>query len=237
MSLPSTPRGALPQRRVHFRFTPTDRGSKWHAWIAGPALWIASHTQHRSTPCCTVVTKSKVKCERCAKGHTVETIGYVPLYRDIDWKPVCVIVHEDQRDVCDKLWLHAFVLIGRQGGSGDGVWLRPTVTDLKFETTLPERKVEADITESCLTYWKLPEFEAWYRQSQFAKQPQKVTLPCHSPTESEELARIERETPEVLKKARDEGLRNRVSPETAIGMGEVVNGMLNNTKVKRNGTH
>ena len=167
MPLPQHPPGSGGKRaRVHYCYVSTQPGQNWHAWIAGPCHWFLSHTKGRSQPCVEEMTDGEIHCERCAAGHQCEVIGYQPLYREVDCKPVMVIVHEYGREAIDALKLHQRVTVGRGAEQSDGVYVTPALkSEPRYTSTLPERMRPADLAETLLRVWRIPELAEWYRQT------------------------------------------------------------------------
>lgn len=168
MALPQTPPGGGDRRRaLHFGYVKTFHGTNWHAWLAGPAHWFSCHTKGKTKPCLNEMTGGELTCERCALAHAVEVVGYVPLWRETDSKPVMVIVHEYTREVVDALKVHQRVTIGRGDEKSDGVYVVPALKpEPRFHTTLPEKMRPADLTETLLKVWGIPELATWYRQTE-----------------------------------------------------------------------
>ncbi len=167
MPLPQAPREGGRDRTIWFRYCPTAKEGTWHGWIAGPAQWFKVHQKGKTKPCLTNMTRGAVRCQRCVDGATIDRVAYVPLYRCVDAKAVCVIVHEDAEEMLEKLTLHMRVIVGREAGATDGVWITEAPKQVRYETTLPERTRAADITESCLRMWSIPELDKWYRESEY----------------------------------------------------------------------
>lgn len=158
--------------RVHFAYVSTSHGKNWHAWIAGPCHWFHCHSKGKTKPCLYEMTGGEMGCDRCDAAQPCEVVGYQPLYRELDSKPVMVIVHEYTREVLDGLRLHARVTVGRGDSASDGVYVVPALkAEPRFQTTLQHRMVPADLTETLLRVWKIPELEQWYRQTHGAAKP------------------------------------------------------------------
>lgn len=103
----------------------------------------------------------------CESGQLAEETGYQPLYREVDAKPVMVIVHGYAREVVDAIGLHKRVLVGRGSDITDGVYVIPALQPLpRYHSTLPERMVPADLTETLLRVWRMPQLVDWYQQTQ-----------------------------------------------------------------------
>lgn len=165
MALKQAGPGEGPSRgRAYFRYVGTVPGRKWCAYIAGPCQWYVCHTKGKSKPCLEWMTDGALPCKLCASTARPMVIGYQPLYRQVDSAPVMVIVYEDVRHVVDALRLHERVEIERQGQQGDAVSVTRLLTqEPRFQTTLPERRERADITDVLLALWSLPDLTHWYR--------------------------------------------------------------------------
>lgn len=177
----SSPRKGDKPRREHWTYTGTPNGTTWHAYIAGPCLWLDCHTKGRTKPCVRCVTNGEVPCHVCnAFNEPVET-GYQPLYRECDGKPVVVIVHEYSRDIISSLKFHARVVVGRGRVQSDPLFIQRSMNqEPRYTTTIPHRLRPADPTESLLTTWKLPELTAWY-YSKKTRSDNAVSLPEPDP--------------------------------------------------------
>jgi hypothetical protein len=168
MSLPQIPPGGGDRRRhTHWHYVGTECGKTWNAWSAGRTHWYVCHTKGKSKPCSEVMTGGKVKCVLCNPLNPPEVIGYVPLYREMDARPCMVIVHEYIREQLDQIALHRMVMVmrGTQVSDGTAVVLHPK-SSAKYTSTLRERMVPADMTETLLRMWKLPLLTEWYRKTQ-----------------------------------------------------------------------
>lgn len=167
MALPQVPPGGGGRKsHVHFGYVNTGFGKNWHAYMAGPVHWFACHAKGKTKACVSVMTGGELHCERCAAGQPTEETGYVPLYRELDSKPTMVIVHEYTREATDALKLHQRVIVGRGEDVADGVYVVPALKpEPRFQTTLKERMVAADLTETLLRVWGIPELVEWYRQT------------------------------------------------------------------------
>lgn len=151
-------------RHVHFGYVSTAPGKPWHAWCAGPCYWCIAHTAGRSKPCLRWLTGGALSCPRCAAPKEPEEIGYQPLYRDIDGRPVMVIVHSYSREQVDALKFRQQVIVGRGLDPADPVMVSAVPgKQAWYHSTLAERQVPADLTDTLLRVWQIPELVAWYR--------------------------------------------------------------------------
>lgn len=165
MSLPQIPsEGEAGRAYTHFHYCSTEPGKKWHAWVAGPSMWFFSHPSKRSKPCLKVLTSGKLDCPRCASDVVPQWLGYLPLYREVDARPVMIVLHEYTREQVEKLRLHERVIVGREDSQSDGVYVTPALThNPVFQSTLKERLKDADLSETLLRVWNIPELTQWYR--------------------------------------------------------------------------
>jgi len=109
------------------------------------------------------MTSGELTCARCDAGDIAAEVGYQPLYRELDAKPVFVVVHEYSREAIDALKLHARVIVGRGESKHDSVYVIPGLKATPvYTSTLKERMKPADLTCSLLRLWKLPELDHWY---------------------------------------------------------------------------
>jgi hypothetical protein len=113
-----------------------------------------------SKPCVYELTGGKVCCRFCAqsKARVPVVKGWVPLYRRTDGTAICVPVDEVQRDHLDALKCFSKVSVGRERGKGVGVFVRAAASqEPVWSSSLPEYSTPADITESLINMWALPE--------------------------------------------------------------------------------
>lgn len=166
VSLPKAPPGNGGRRSyTHFHYCATEPGQQWTAWIAGPCEWYECHPSKRTKPCVHVMTDGKVPCKWCGLAAPIETCGYQALYREVDARPVFVVLHNYTRERVDALKLHERVVIGREGNQSDGVWVAKALKPQPFFTsTLKERMVASDLTETLLRVWGINELTEWYRK-------------------------------------------------------------------------
>lgn len=172
-------------KRVHFRYVSTEAGGKpWPAWIAGPCHWFMCHCKGRTKPCLHWFTRGELKCDRCSALDVAEETGYQPLYRDVDGVPVMVIVHSASREKIDALKFRSRVNVSRGPDKADGVVILPQLGSQQwYETTLKERHREADLTETLLRVWKIPELVAWYQKENPSDNA--MSLPAEEPKTSD----------------------------------------------------
>lgn len=168
MPLPQKPpgRGAA-NRRVHFPFATTPRGGSWEAYIAGPCHWYDCHTIGRSKPCLCEMTDGELVCDRDHDLDEPRTLGYQPLYAASNGRPCFVIVYDYAREQIDKLRLHFLVQVSREKGKSETVAIvHHKLTAPLYHSTRADLMRPADLTESLLRIWKIPELVAWYRCTQ-----------------------------------------------------------------------
>jgi hypothetical protein len=167
MPLPQVPAGNGGRRpRVHWHYPTTPTNSKWHGWIAGNCHWFECHTKGKSQPCTEVMTGGELRCPRCDACQPTEVIGYQPIYREIDNRPCFVILHEYTREVVDALKLHQRVIVCRGPEQSDGCAIVPALNpEPRFQTKLQERLQPADLTETLLRVWRIPELVQWYDET------------------------------------------------------------------------
>lgn len=147
---------------MHFCYTPTEANKQWTAFVAGPTMWFECHCVGKTKPCLEFVTDGELECPMCQTLKPCEQIGYMPLYRELDGKPVMVLVHESVREVVDSHRFLARVLIGRGKDSTDGVYVqRPMSKGTPFSSTLPDRQKPADIWPTLVRMWKIPALIEW----------------------------------------------------------------------------
>lgn len=163
MSRKSVPPGEGPRRCTHFPYCSTDNGDKWFAYVAGPPWWVVAHGEKRTTVCPHWLTDGELRCSHCELGQLALVKGYVPLYRAVDSHPCCVLVYEDVRHQVDKLRFHQRVIVGRGRDATSTVYVVPAMEqEPHFKTVLRERMQEADVTRSCIAFWRNAGVAAWY---------------------------------------------------------------------------
>ncbi len=138
-------------------------GQKHNAYIAGPCQWFVAHPSDRGTkPCLHWMTKKELPCRFCAMNKTPQEIGYQPVWREVDWRPMLVILYATEREHVERMELHERVVIGREVEIGARLWVRRCSNqEPRFTSSIPRRMVAQDITRCLLTIWKLPELTAW----------------------------------------------------------------------------
>jgi len=199
-----TPGGGGEKRRVHFVHLPTRNNQTWHAHVAGPCHWYTCHTKGRTKPCLHWLTDGELVCERCASTTPPEDIGYQPLFREVDGRPCFVVVHDYSREKIDQLRFHSRVIVGRGAEQSDGVYVIPALNARPlYETSREEFRREADLTETLLRVWGLPELIEWYHRTQRvpASSPVPPVAPAKKsakPVDPMYVAAHERWTPDTV---------------------------------------
>jgi hypothetical protein len=172
---------------VHFRYTPTKPGESWHGWIAGPPRWVLCHTASAGTkPCLSWITSGALPCVRCGTIVPPVMIAYVPLYRERDGAPCCVIVHESAADQLAPLKYPMYATVLREGGAADSVCVCAALSKKTYRTTLRSRQSEVDIEPTLLRMWKLNELTEWVRCQAPAGASATVTPPAPAPAPAAE---------------------------------------------------
>lgn len=151
--------------RDYFSHWSIGGGEKHHAYVAGPTRWIIGHPSDKgSKPCLTWLTRNKLPCRFCAMHKEPCHLGYLPVYRAVDWRPKCVIVRKDEREWTDKLTTHMRILIGREREEGAPLYVRPCLDQSPvFSSTIDYRQHAQDCQDSMLTFWKMPEVVAYLK--------------------------------------------------------------------------
>lgn len=193
MKLPElTPEEGVRDRREHFSNWAIAGGEKQHAYVAGRTWWGKCHPSDKgSKPCLLWMTKNHLPCRFCACGKEAVTMGYSPVWRAVDWRPKFVIVYGPEREHIDPLTTHDRVLIAREKGDGESIYVRRCLEQTpKFVTTLAHRMLPQDVADSLLVIWKISELVSWLKcqpVSDNALSLTKAVVVDHAPTESEEL--------------------------------------------------
>jgi len=166
--LPQAPRNKGDNARPeHFTYVQTPYGSTWDAYIAGSTQWLFVHPKKAGTkPCLHEMTGGELGCSICSAAHIPVVKGFVPLYRQIDSKPVFVICDEALRDTLDGFRLHTRVAVGREKSLGSGVWLTRKLEEKPlFQSTLPARNRPVDLTVTLLRVFKMAALVDWYKHT------------------------------------------------------------------------
>lgn len=241
MSLPQTPPGGGGRRaHVHWVYIPTPKGKNWTAWIAGPCHWYTCHTKGKSKPCLHCMTGGDLTCELCSPFEVPVVIGYQPLYRECDGRPCQVVVHEYSREAIDAFKLHQPVRIMRGEGSTDSVAIMPQLGSApRYTSRLAERLRPADLTETLLRMWSMPELTEWYRQTH-GHGDNAVSLPppppAPPPVAKQPLVEVEVKGPlDRLREAEERRLKDEAQEAMRIGgtMDFILNKANNNGAFKK----
>lgn len=178
MGLKQTPPGGGGGKaHVHFTHVKTAHGQQWHAHMAGPIHWFTCHASQRSKPCLHAVTDGELVCDRCGPGRVTSVLGYVPMYREVDGKPVFVVVYDHAREQLDQLKFHRRVLVGRGPDQNDTIYILEALKQAtKYDSRLPERWKNADLTPTLLKIWGIPELAVWYMRTE-GKSDNAMSLP------------------------------------------------------------
>lgn len=164
MRLPQAAPGEGPKAEYeHFANWQVKGGEKHTAYIAGPAQWFVCHCSDRGTkPCLTWMTNDALPCRFCAMHKTPQTIAYVPVWRESDWRGMFVILYDTEREWVEPLVLHDRVQIGREREKGAQIWVRRCLQqEPRFNTTMERRRRPQDLTRNLLVIWKMPELVSW----------------------------------------------------------------------------
>jgi hypothetical protein len=142
----------------------------FNAWMAGEPYWAEEAHEHTDAdpgtkPCLNWLTDGAVKCVRCRRGRPVTCIGWVPLYRELDGKPIIVIVHEHVADLLKGIVHPQYVLVGRVDNKSS-VFIKKSESNLVMRTDKDSRKRRIDVVPDLLTMWGLPELNEWLRGQQ-----------------------------------------------------------------------
>lgn len=171
-------------KRQHWPYCSTAKESEWEGWYAGGAFWTYDHGELRSKPCPVEITGGALHCPKCAADVPLRLIGYIPVYRCADGKPVVVIVKLDSWDAVLGLTKHDRVTVGRGADQSDATWVRRRVGGPPYVTTLPERKVIPSIVPSLLRLWGVPAITQWWESRSVAERQLPSAVPAGEPAES-----------------------------------------------------
>jgi hypothetical protein len=147
----------------HFSYWEVPPEKIWTGWLAGPVKWIEAHTGNHPTKICVAwATDDEVPCVRCSPKKPTETVGYVPLYREIDGAPKFVIVYDDCYDFLKDLRHPNYIRIVREGGEKERVTVQKVPSQKRYETSLKRRLEPVDISEMLVKLWSVAEYTTWY---------------------------------------------------------------------------
>lgn len=164
MSLPQAPRrGDGCARSLHFRYLKGYKGEELFAWLAGPVMWFDMHTSDQgSKPCLHRMTGGELTCRYCRYKEPV-CKGACGWYHAQDKKPYMLYLDESKRDEYDAFRPFSRIKFGREKVKGAPVWAALCLNqEPAWSSPLPECQRPADLTESLLRIWDLPELVLWY---------------------------------------------------------------------------
>jgi len=153
-------------RADSFSYTSVQHGLKgwFSAWLAGPIYWcqVHEHTQKQpgTKPCLDWITDGALRCPRCRPLVVPTWVGYVPLYREQDHKPVIVIIHESVMDLVAGLSYPVPVIVGRVDAQSS-VFVRRNEGGAVFKTDNSARRRPVDVTRDLLCMWRIAELDRW----------------------------------------------------------------------------
>lgn len=189
-------------RADSFSYCPVAHGLKnsFSAWLAGEPYWCDEAHEHTdrdpgTKPCLHWMTDGALSCPRCRQARPVKCIGWVPLYREQDARPVIVIVHESASDLLAGLHYPDFVIVGRVDKK-DSVFVRRSDNRVSLTTNVESRKRPVNIACNLLMMWRMPELNEWLsRAGRWSGVPgdehpairQRLSVPAPT-TETESLA-------------------------------------------------
>lgn len=177
----ANPGGGGRSRSDHFSYLSTDPKAPWTGWLAGPIQWLEAHpSEYGTKPCLKWITTGALPCPRCKPFFLPVTVGYVPVYREVDGAAKLVIVYDTVYDAVCRLEHLTYVLVSRAGSKKEGVAVNAVEKQKRYETTLERRKVPVDITQDLLMIWKLNELTEWYQANNSGVTPvtpTKVAMP------------------------------------------------------------
>lgn len=192
--LPQVPPPPPTGGAVHAMFISPEEGKTISGYLAGPAMWFWSHQSTRTKPCLHVITGGVLHCPRCVSQSQPCDIGYVPIYREVDGRPCFVLVHEHVRESLATLKLHERVVVGRERGSAEGVWVQRAMQQTpRYHSTIASRYQPLDLSETLLRVWNLPELTRWYREHGGHPQPAPVIVPPSTAAPADDVLRSDGE--------------------------------------------
>ena len=119
-------------------------------------------------------------CPFCDQPKPAAWLGYLPLYRECDAKPVVIVLWEDMRERANDLALHERIVIGREKQKGDMTWIQPAMEKgPAYTSSLAYRMRKQDVTDSLLTMWAQPALTSWYRKLPATKGPAMREVKAH----------------------------------------------------------
>ncbi len=154
-------------------------GGAFDGWVAGDTVWVLTHWNYRSVPCYAELTDGAIHCPYCGGKKEPVWIGYTPVYRD-DERPVVVVVPDSMRDRLGQISTFDPVKVFRGKQRGDTICLIPRKDGQRYHTTLPSRKVGADIRGWLLVLWREAPLREFYAVTS-DDIPEVVTPPAKNP--------------------------------------------------------
>lgn len=214
---------------THFRYVPTKVGTEWKAYTAGPCHWFDCHSRGRSKPCLHLMTSGELVCPWCGSDNAVSLpadnpvaqIGYQPLYRAADYRPVLVVVHDYHREQVDAIPFHRQVLIQRGNQQSDGVTITPTLSvEPRFHSTLRDRNTPVDLTRTLLRMWNIPELCEWYARTHGGSDGPVSPQPPPARTSATQTVTAPATLTKEQIEARNRAFADALRAQVAEGMGE-----------------
>jgi hypothetical protein len=163
----ATPDGGGRSRPDSFKYFWTPPDQPWTGWNAGPVQWVKAHTEPSPTkPCLKWLTYDFLPCPRCRPKEVAADVGYMCVYREIDWSPILVVLHDNMYDTTKSFKYGEYVKISRPAGPDGAVLIQRFLTHKEFVTSLSRRKQAVDSVPMLIRLWKIAELTTWYECQQ-----------------------------------------------------------------------
>lgn len=124
-----------------------EKGKTYEGWKCGEVVGVTMHElKDRTKPCRVAYCGPTTICPGCDAGEALTWRGFIPYYRRIDTRPMCVVIHEEEFARADGIGHLKLMLIGRGEDKYDKTWVRPHTATERYESANPQRREPQDLT-------------------------------------------------------------------------------------------
>ena len=141
----------------HWTSARVKAGEYFDGWIAGPMVGVEIHNASVSKPCLKLYCGHLAECPGCKAGLKTGWIGYLPIYRSSDLRPVVVVTRADMLEVIESLEHLAGVRIGRNEGKSEPVWVRANPGLARFTSAMAYKMKPQSCTDWLPILWRYRE--------------------------------------------------------------------------------
>jgi hypothetical protein len=210
----------------HWKTLKVNKNSQVTAFIAGPCVGVDVHNAKKTMPCLKKYLGGTHACAGCGAGLRHDWVCYQPVYLAITDGAHVGLFHKDMFPRLDKVQKHARVLIGRPEGDNPGLWVREEKGG-SYSGDNPAHQAAADICDWLPVLWKL----RGVMTAELVRGGPVAASPPPAPP-ADTLPPVD---PDLAAMMRQRGIPLRSSPSEAVGMGDVIDGVLRPTVL--NGKH